>query len=100
MAFNLIDSWLLLLPNRAANLLLNRLEISRAGRDLVNRGVSATNNFVGAVTLINKEIKKHNSKDRKDWSAEEFKLAHESIEEILNTLTRQWKGILSEKAKR
>lgn len=86
--------------NRAANLLLNRLEISRTGRDLVNKGISATNNFVGAVTLINKEIKKKNSKERKDWTTEEFRLAHENIEEILNNLTRQWKGILSEKTKR
>jgi len=44
--------------NRAANLLINRLEINRAGRELINTGVPATNNIVACVTLINKELKK------------------------------------------
>lgn len=80
--------------NRAANLLTNRLEIGRAGRDLVNNGVTAQNNFVACVTLINKEIKILNDKDRKEWTIEEFKQAEEALEEILNALTRRWKGIL------
>jgi excisionase family DNA binding protein len=86
--------------NRAANLLLNRLEILPAGRDLPNKGVAAGNNFIACLTLINKEIKKLNSKDRNEWSAAEFKEAHEKIEEILNTLTRNWKGLLNDKPKR
>ena len=43
--------------NRAANLLMNRLGIGRAGRDLITLGVASTNNFVAGVTLINKELK-------------------------------------------
>jgi DNA repair protein RadD len=85
--------------NRAANLLMNRLELPRGGRDLINAGVSATNNFVAGVTLINKEIKKKNPKERKEWTTQEFKSAHEAIEEILNSLTQRWKGILSGQSK-
>ncbi|MCK5017140.1 MAG: hypothetical protein KAS32_08705, partial [Candidatus Peribacteraceae bacterium] len=83
--------------NRAANLLVNRLGISRAGRELVNKGIPAQNNFVACVTLINKEIKKTNPKDRKEWTSEEFKSAHEEVENIINKLTKTWKGILNEK---
>ncbi len=85
--------------NRAANLLTNRLEISRGGRELVNKGVAATNNFVACVTLINKEIKKINPKPRKEWSTEEFEGALGSLENVINTLTRRYKGILNGKAK-
>ncbi len=80
--------------SRAANLLVNRLEINRAGRELIKKGVSAQNNFVACVTLINKAIKSKNEKDRKKWSIEEFKTAHDEIEGILNDLTRRYKGIL------
>jgi DNA repair protein RadD len=85
--------------SRAANLLVNRLGISRAGREIINSGVSATNNFVACVTLINKELKKNHPKERKDWSTEEFEGAITSLEEILNLLTKRYKGILGAKAK-
>jgi len=84
--------------NRAANMLVNRLEIRREGRNLVNAGVPATNNFVACLTLINREIKKRNSRPRKDWSIEEFDAAFGYLEEILNELTRKYKGILDGKA--
>lgn len=85
--------------NRAANLLVNRLEISRGGREIVNSGVAATNNFVACVTLINKELKKRNPKPRKDWSTEEFEKALGNLEDVINTLTHRYKGILNGKAK-
>jgi hypothetical protein len=85
--------------NRAANLLMNRLGVNRAGREIINSGVPATNNFVAGVTLINKELKKNNPKERKDWSTEEFESALKSLEEILNLLTKRYKGILGAKAK-
>lgn len=81
--------------NRASQMLINRLGISRAGRDLINAGVPATNNFIACVTLINKEIKKKNGKERKEWSTEEFEEALSSLEGILNDLTRRYKGILN-----
>jgi DNA repair protein RadD len=85
--------------SRAANLLVNRLELSRGGRELINVGVAATNNFVACVTLINKELKTLNPKARKDWTTEEFAKALGSLEDLLNTLTRRYKGILNGKAK-
>ncbi|MAU48548.1 MAG: helicase [Yangia sp.] len=85
--------------NRAANLLMNRLEINRAGRDLINLGVAATNNFVAGVTLINKELKASFPKQRKEWSVEEFKAAEAELENILNSLTRRYKGLMNGKAK-
>jgi DNA repair protein RadD len=85
--------------NRAANLLINRLEIGRGGRELINTGVAATNNFVACVTLINKELKKNNPKPRKEWSTEEFDVAMGSLENVVNALTRRYKGILNGKAK-
>jgi hypothetical protein len=86
--------------NRAANLLINRLGISRSGRELINNGVPATNNFVACVTLVNKELKTRNKKSRKDWSTEEFEIALGDLEDVINTLTRRYKGILNGKAKR
>ena len=85
--------------NWAANLLVNRLEISRGGREIINTGVAATNNFVACVTLINKELKKRNSKPRKEWSTAEFEAALSNLEDVINVLTRRYKGILNGKAK-
>lgn len=81
--------------NRAANMLINRLGIVRPGRELINSGVPATNNFVACVTLINKEIKKRNPKKRNEWSTVEFEAAIKYLEDILNDLTRRYKGILN-----
>jgi len=85
--------------NRAANLLLNRLEINRAGRDLIKTGVSAANNFIACVMLINKELQKRYPKPRKDWTSEEFERALTDLESVLNELTRRYKGLLNGKAK-
>lgn len=81
--------------NRAAHLLINRLGVSRAGRKMVNKGAPGGNDFVACVTLINKEIKKRNPKERKEWTIDEFKKAHDEIEGIINNLTKTWKGILN-----
>jgi DNA repair protein RadD len=86
--------------NRSASLLINRLELSRSGRELINKGVSAQNNYVACVTLINKEIKRINPKDRKEWTTEEFKSIHDEVEKIINKLTKTWKGLLNDKTKR
>lgn len=85
--------------NRAANLLINRLDVPRAGREIINTGVPATNNFVACVTLINKELKNRNPKPRKDWSTQEFEAALNGLEDAVNALTRRYKGILNGKAK-
>ena len=63
---------------------------------MVRKGVNAGNNFIACVTLINKELKKSNPRNRKEWTAEEFRLAHDSLEPMLNILTKEWMGILSD----
>jgi excisionase family DNA binding protein len=83
--------------NRAANLLMNRLSINRAGRELINAGVAASNNFIAGVTLINKELKNKYPQPRQQWSTEQFETATNELEGILNTLTRRYKGVLSGK---
>jgi len=83
--------------NRVANMLLNRLEIQRSGRELIKAGVPAGNNFVACVTLLNREVKKQNPKKRGDWSTDEFVAAEENLVVILDDLTRRYKGILSGK---
>ncbi len=83
--------------NRAANLLMNRLGINRAGRELVNAGVAATNNFIAGVTLINKELKAKFPQPRPQWSTEQFETATNELESILNVLTRRYKGVLGGK---
>lgn len=85
---------------RSANILLNRLEIPRHGRKIVNSGVHAANDFTAAITLINLEIKKELSKPRKDWSRDEFKIVITKLESIVNKLTRTYKKILNDKEKR
>jgi excisionase family DNA binding protein len=85
--------------NRAANLLINRLGINRGGRELINAGVAATNNFVACVTLVNKELKRKYPKPRNEWTTEQFETAAAALDDVLNTLTRRYKGILDDKAK-
>ncbi len=85
--------------SRAANLLINRLGVQRGGREIVNVGVPAQNNFVACVTLINKELKARNPKPRKEWTTAEFETALGELEDAISTLTRRYKGILNGKAK-
>jgi excisionase family DNA binding protein len=85
--------------NRAANLLINRLGINRAGRELINAGIPAMNNFVACITLINKEIKKKYPNPRNEWSTEQFETVTVELEEFLNILTRRYKGVLNDKTK-
>ncbi|MBD3330139.1 hypothetical protein GF354_01255 [Candidatus Peregrinibacteria bacterium] len=82
--------------NRSANILLNRLELKRSHRKIVNTGVHAANDFVACITLINQEIKKKNPAARNEWTTDDFKQAIESIDTIVNSLTRTYKKMLNE----
>lgn len=81
--------------NRSANMLLNRLELKRTGRKIVNKGVSAANDFTACIALINREIKKSHPKKRQEWTAEEFKQVTSELDSVLNILTTRYKGILN-----
>ena len=77
--------------NSTANMLLNRLELKRTGREIVSTGVHATNNYTAAVVLINQELKKKYPKPRNEWTNDEFLAANAAIDEIINKLTRTYK---------
>lgn len=81
--------------NRSANMLLNRLDLKRGGRKLVNKGVPAGNDFTACITLISKEIKKAHPEKRQEWTAEKFKQVSSELDSVLNTLTKRYKGILN-----
>ena len=78
---------------RTAKLLLNRLELSFDGRELSLKYAPGLNgnNFVAAVQMVNKEIDKTlgiKAGQRGRLKTEEFLKGKESLEEILNKLTR------------
>ncbi len=81
---------------RAANILINRLELNRSGRKIVKTGVHAASDFTACITLINLEIKKKHPLPRQEWKSEEFKQAASEIESIVNSLTRTYKKILND----
>jgi hypothetical protein len=86
--------------NRAAGILLNRLELKRTSREIVNTGVHANNNYTAAIVLLNQEIIKKHPKSRQEWTSEEFKKATAEIDEIINALTRTYKKKFNESKKR
>lgn len=86
--------------NRAAGILLNRIDLKKTGREIVNTGVYAASNYTAAVILINQEIKKIYSKPRKDWTTLEFKKAGSEIDKIVNYLTKVYKKKFYDKKKR
>ncbi|MGO9649190.1 MAG: DEAD/DEAH box helicase [Terriglobales bacterium] len=83
--------------NRSAKLLLNRLGLQFGGLDLAFKfgiGVSG-NNFVAAVQLVNKEVDKElqiEPGSRGQLRTEQFISATQSLEGILNKLTRRLKA--------
>lgn len=81
--------------NRSANMLLNRMELNRNGRKIVNTGVPAANDFTACITLINKEIKEKHPAPRNDWTTDEFKIVISELDSIINSLTRTYKGIIN-----
>jgi len=81
--------------NRSANMLINRLELKRGGRKIVNTGINAANDFTACITLINQLIKKKHPTPRQDWTTEEFKAVSSDLDSIVNDLTRQYKKVLN-----
>jgi hypothetical protein len=81
--------------NRSANMLLTRLKLKRTGRKLINKGISAANDFTACIMLINKEIKEKHPTERQKWSSEEFEQVTSELDSILNTLTKKYSGMLN-----
>ncbi len=78
---------------RTANILLNNVRLSPAGREMPMKyttlGIRASNNYVAALMMVNTEVDKKLGKDRKDCSTDEFKIAINELEKILQTLVRR-----------
>lgn len=85
--------------NRTAKLLLNRCDLHFNGRDIAFKlypGPVTGTNFVAAVQLVNKELKKKLdelgiSGQRDNMKTEDFIRAQDLLEDILNSLTRRFK---------
>ncbi len=87
--------------NRTAKLLLNRLGLDFGGHDMAFRlapGVTG-NNFVAAVQSVYHSLNKILGIKAGEWGklkTEDYVRAMGSLEEILNLLTRQFKGRMKE----
>jgi len=88
--------------NRAAKLLLNRLDLEFNGRDIAFKifpGLATGNNFVAAVQLVHSGIDKKlgiKSGQRNRLKTEDFIRAQGMLDEILDSLTRQFKKRMAE----
>jgi hypothetical protein len=88
--------------NRTAKLLLNRVGLKFAAKDLSLRilpGQAIGNNFAAAVQLVNNAINKKlgiKSGQKGKLKTEDFIKAKESLEEVLDSLTRLLKKRISE----
>lgn len=88
--------------NRTAKLLLNRVGLKFAGKDLslcILPGQAIGNNFAAAVQLANNAINKRlgiKSGQKGKLKAEDFIKAKDLLEEVLDSLTRMLKKRISE----
>jgi hypothetical protein len=87
---------------QTAKILLNRLSLDINGMDIALRimpGQATGNNFVAAVRLVNREVSKVmdcKPGERNRLTLEEFKIGLDSLEDILNSLTRSLKKRMSD----
>ena len=85
---------------RNAKILLNNVSLKMTGREIplkyTNLKAPATNNFVSAITLLNREVHSRLNKDRKDCSIEDFERILNSFEEILHCLVKKIKKAQNE----
>jgi excisionase family DNA binding protein len=88
--------------NHTAKILLNRLGLQMGGRDLAFKyapGLTGTN-FVAAVQMVNRELDRSlgvGSGERGRLKTGDFKHGMDSLETVLNTLTRRIKKKMDEK---
>lgn len=78
---------------RLAKIVLNHVELAPTGVELTYKyktlNLTGKNNFVSALTMVNKEIEKRLGKERGDASSEEFKAVLEQQDDILQLLARR-----------
>lgn len=78
---------------RMAKLLLNHVELSMTGIELIYKykslNTTGKNNYVSAVMMMNHEINKRLGKERAQASTEEFKQILDNLDDVLQTLVRR-----------
>lgn len=86
--------------SRLAKIVLNSVGLEMTGREipykLTSLNLTGRNNFIAAVTMVNHEMNKRLGKDREQCSAEEFKRLLDSLDDVVQTLTRRLKKAKSE----
>lgn len=82
---------------RTATILLNNANLKPAGTEMPYRyttlNISARNNYIAALLMVNNEVNKKLGKERKDCSTAEFKSAADSLTDILQALVRKIKKV-------
>lgn len=85
---------------RTAKILLNNTNLQMIGAEIPYKystlNARAKNNYVAALMMVNNEVNKQLSKDRKDCNTQEFKTATDSLEKILQLLVRRVKKAQSD----
>lgn len=83
-----------------AKILLNNLDLKMGGREIPYKyntlGISAQNNYVAALMMVNNEIDNKLGKERKDCSTEEFRETIDYLKNILQKLVRRLKKAQSD----
>ncbi len=78
---------------RLANVLLNHVELSMAGTELVYKykslKLTGKNNYVCALMMVNREMEKRLGKERQQASTEEFRGVLGNLEDLLQVLVRR-----------
>ena len=78
---------------RLAKLLLNHLELSKAGTELTYKykslNITGKSNYVSALMMVNREINKRLGKERAQASTEDFREVLNNLEDLLQILVRR-----------
>ena len=78
---------------RLANILLNHVELTQAGTELVYKykslKLTGKSNYICALMMVNKEIERRLGKERAEASLEEFRGVLDNLDDLLQTLVRR-----------
>ena len=78
---------------RLANILLNHVELTQAGTELVYKykslKLTGKSNYICALMMVNKEIERRLGKERAEASLEEFRGVLDDLDDLLQTLVRR-----------
>ena len=89
---------------RMAKIALNHVDLEMTGREIPYKysslGISARNNFISALAMVNREVNQRLGKEREDCSVDDFHVILDSIDDIIQTIARRLRKAKSEYEKR